>query len=103
MTEKKTDSPFLDKILEGVTGFSLRRVLDDIERRLKAKSRKFAARIILTLAGLYLMLIAVVFISLSLVRILSSMLGPAYSWGLVGLFLGLFGAILIILGRLVTQ
>lgn len=103
MTEKKTDSPFLEKILEGVAGFSLKRVLDEIDRRLKAKTRKFAARIMLTLAGLYLILIALVFISFSLVRALSLMLGSAYAWGLVGLFLGLLGLILIILGRLVTQ
>jgi len=105
MTEKKTDSPLLDKILEGITGFSWGKILDEVGRRLKAKTRKFAARIVLTLAGLYLMLIAVVFVSISLVRVLSSVLSPAYSWGswgLAGLVLGLVGTILLIVGRLVT-
>ena len=104
MGNKKKDSSLFDTIMEGMAYFSLRKVMDEVERRLKSKSRKIVGRIILTLAGLYLILIAVVFISISLVRLLSTVVGmnPAISWGAAGLVLALTGTILMILGRLVT-
>jgi len=102
MSEKKKGASLQDKVIGGIAQFSFGKILDELERRVRKRTRNFARRIALTLAGIYFVLIGVLFISVSIVRIFSTIMSSALSWGLVGLVLALLGAILTLLGRLVV-
>jgi len=102
MTSEKDESNPHGAVMQTITRFSLTRILEDLERRLKKKMKQFAGRIALTFTGLCFMVIAAVFVSVSLVKVFSTMLNPATSWGVVGLILALLGFVLMLLGQLVT-
>jgi hypothetical protein len=102
MTDEEESSSLYDMIMGLTKRLSLTKVLDEIEKRLRSKSKKAAGKISLTLVGLSFIVISVVFISISLVLAFSTVLNPAVSWALVGLVLALIGLILLLWARLVT-
>jgi len=102
MTEKNDSLGTLDRIIEGTTNFSFRRVTDEVERRIRRKVKKASRRIAATATGLFMFMMAIAFISMSVVRYLSTTMSPALSWGIVGVVLALVGMILVLTGRLIT-
>jgi hypothetical protein len=103
MTDEEQD-PGLYETIKGILNqLSLMKVLDEVEKRLRSKTRKAAGKVALTLVGLSFVIISVVFVSISLVRAFSMILHPAVSWALVGLALALIGMIILLWARLVTE
>ena len=102
MTDEEKSSSLYDVIMGIAKQLSLTKALDEIEKRLRSKTKKAAGKAALTLVGLCFVIISVVFVSISLVRAFSMVLNPAVSWGLVGLVLALIGMILLLWARLVT-
>lgn len=103
MTDEKQDPGLYKTIKEIINQFSIKKVLDEVEKRLRSKTRKAAGKIALTLVGLSFVIISVVFLSISLVRAFSMVLNPAVSWALVGLALALIGMIILLWARLITE
>lgn len=102
MTEKKDGLGTLERIIEGTTNFSFKRVTDEVERRIRGKVKKASRRIAATATGLFMFMMAIAFISISIVRHLSTIMSPALSWGIVGVVLALVGMILVLMGRLIA-
>ncbi len=103
MTDEEEDPGLYKTIIETINQLSLKKVLDEVEKRLRSRARKVAGKIALTLVGLSFVIISVVFLSISLVRAFSIVLNPAVSWALVGLALALIGMIILLWARLVTE
>lgn len=88
--------------MERITHFSLEKVSDEVERRIRSRTKRAARRFAFTVTGLFVFMMALAFISVSIARGLSAILNPALSWGLVGTILALIGMILVLMGRLIT-